>query len=120
MVSKRERSDHEIAVAECWDVGAGLLDDADELVADRRWFERGVAAVVPEIGSALAREHDPDDGIGGLPDRGVGPGAGGDVARFVEDRSAHEMTPPQLGFGVVTCATLTCETRSWEALRKGY
>ena len=30
-------------------VGADVLDDADELVADRAGRERGVAAVVPEV-----------------------------------------------------------------------
>ena len=42
-------------------VGADVLDDADELVADRARLERRVAAVVPEVGAADAREHHAHD-----------------------------------------------------------
>ena len=52
-------------------------------------LERRLAAVVPEIGSADARQHDPHDRVRGLPDRGVRPVARGDVAGLVEDGSAH-------------------------------
>ena len=83
-------------------VGADVLDHADELVADRPGLERGVAAVVPEIRSADARQHDAHDRVGGLSDRGVRPVAGRDVAGFVEDRSAHWLTPPQFAFDSVT------------------
>jgi hypothetical protein len=61
-------------------VGADVLDDADELVADRAGLERRVAAVVPEVRAADAREHDALDGVGGVGDGRVGPVA--DVDRW--------------------------------------
>ena len=53
-------------------VGADVLDDADELVADRAGLERRVAAVVPEVRAADAGQHDADDRVGRLDDRGSG------------------------------------------------
>ena len=54
------------------DLGADVLDDADELVADRARRERRVAAVVPEVRAADAGEDDADDGVGGLVMAGSG------------------------------------------------
>ncbi len=58
------------------DVAADVLDDADELVADRAGLERRVAAVVPEVRPADAGEHDADDRVGRLDDDRVAPVAG--------------------------------------------
>ena len=71
------------------DVGADVLDDADELVADRARLERRVAAVVPEVRAADAREHHAHDGVGGLGDGRVGPVADLDAMRFDEESSTH-------------------------------
>ena len=48
-VAEGERGDDEVIAPDSADVGAGVLDDADELVADRAGRERGVTAVVPEV-----------------------------------------------------------------------
>jgi transposase len=70
-------------------VGGDVLDDADELVADRPRLEWRLAAVVPEIRSANAGEHDAHDRVGRFSDRSVGAVACCDVAGLVEDGSAH-------------------------------
>ena len=53
-------------------LGADVLDDADELVADRAGLERRVAAVVPEVRAADAGEDDADDRVGRLAMAGSG------------------------------------------------
>ena len=68
---------------------ADVLDDADELVADRARLERRVAAVVPEVRAADAGEHDAHDRVGGLDDDRVGPVAGLDPVGFDEESSTH-------------------------------
>ena len=74
------------------DLGADVLDDADELVADRAGLELGVAAVVPEVRAADAGEHDADDGVGRLAEARIGPVAGFDPAGLVEDGCTHGPT----------------------------
>ena len=73
----------------CADLGADVLDHADELVADRARLERRLAAVVPEVRAADAGQHHADDGIGGLDDGGVRPVADGDLVRGFEKCCAH-------------------------------
>ena len=52
------------------DLGADLLDDADELVADARALgDRVLAPVRPQVGPADAGRGDPHDGVGGREDR---------------------------------------------------
>ena len=63
-VAEGEGSDDEVAFRDGADLGADVLDDADELVPDRAGCERGVAAVVPEVRPADAGEHDADDRVG--------------------------------------------------------
>ena len=48
-VAERERCDDEVAALDVRDVGADVLHDADELVADWARLERRVAAVLPEV-----------------------------------------------------------------------
>ena len=88
-VAEGERRDHEVARCEVGDVGADVLDDADELVADRAGLERRVAAVVPEVRAADAGEHDAHDRVGRLDDDRVGPVAGLDRVGLVEDGCTH-------------------------------
>src|SRR4051794_4579711 len=93
-VAVGERRDHEVALLDVPDVGADVLDDADELVPDRTRFEGGLAAVEPEVGAADAREHDADYGIGRLGDGGVGALGDRDGKGFVEGGCAHEFLKP--------------------------
>jgi hypothetical protein len=88
-VAERERRDHEVAALHFRDVGADVLDDADELVADRARLERRVAAVVPQVRAADARERDTHDRVGRLDDDGVGPVAGLDAVGFNEESCTH-------------------------------
>ena len=89
-VAEGERRDDEVALADVRDVGADVLDDADELVADRPGLERRVAAVVPEVRAADAGEHDADDRVGRLDDGRVGPVADLDPVGFDEEGCTHE------------------------------
>ena len=88
-VAVDERGDDEVAAADALDVGADVLDDADELVADRADGVVGLAAVVPEVRTAHAAQHDTDDRVGGLLDGRVGTLAHGDGTGAVEDRCTH-------------------------------
>ena len=72
------------------DLGADVLDDADELVADGAGGELGVAAVVPEVRAADAGQDDADDRVGGFLEAGIGPLAGFDPAGLVEDGCTHD------------------------------
>ena len=69
---KANGRDDEVALRDVRDLGADVLDDADELVADRAGRERRVAAVVPEVRAADAGEHDADDRVGRLAEAGSG------------------------------------------------
>jgi hypothetical protein len=84
-----ERGDDEVASADALDVGTDVLDDADELVADRTDCMVGLAPVVPEVRPADAAEDDAHHGIRGLLDGRVGSIAHGDRAGAVEDRCTH-------------------------------
>ena len=100
-VAERERRDHQVALGERGHLGTDVLDDADELVADRAGLEWRVAAVVPEIRPAHAGEYDTDDRIGRVTEGWVGPLAGIDPARLVEDGSTHSYASSD-GFSSVT------------------
>ena len=82
---------------------ADVLDDADELVADRAGLERRVAAVVPEVRAADAGQHDADDRVGRLDDDRVAPVAALDAAGFDEE-------------GARMAQSKARGPRSWEAL----
>jgi hypothetical protein len=69
-VAVDERCDHQITARHGGHVAADLLDDADELVADRADGVVGLAAVVPKVRPAHAAHHDPHHRI----------------ARFLDDR----------------------------------
>jgi hypothetical protein len=88
-VAVGKRCDDEVAPGDVADLGADVLDDADELVADRAGLEGRLAAVVLQVRAADAREHDPHHGVPRLGDHGVGPLLDTDGAGFVEDGSAH-------------------------------
>jgi hypothetical protein len=83
------RRDDEIARGDAGHVGADVLDDADELVADRPRLERRVAAVEPEVRPADAGDDDADDRVGGLDDRRITAITGRDRTGPVEDRCTH-------------------------------
>ena len=53
-------------------LGADVLDDADELVADGADGVLGLAPVVPEVRAAHAGQHHPHDRVGRLLDGRVG------------------------------------------------
>jgi hypothetical protein len=88
-VAERKWRDHKIAPRERGHLATNVLDDANELVADRARLKRGFTAVVPRVRPADAGDNDPHDGVGGLPDGGVRPVARGDVAGFVKNRGAQ-------------------------------
>ena len=70
-------------------VGPDVLDDADQLVADRPRLKRRLAAVVPEIRPAHAGEYDPHHGVSRLPDHGIGALGDLDPAGFDKHSGAH-------------------------------
>jgi len=95
-VGPHEGGDDQVAASEPGNVRAEVLDDAEELVPDAL---SGVAvrqgAVGPQVAAADAGAHDPDQGVGGLSNRGVGDVLDADVARAVDDGSTHgELTLP--------------------------
>src|SRR3954453_2454662 len=63
-VAVGERGDDEVALLDLLDVGADILDDADELVPDGAGRELGLTAVEPEVGAADARQDDTYDRVG--------------------------------------------------------
>src|SRR5271165_1902841 len=65
-VAVHERGDHQVAPGDAVDLGADVLDDADELVADRADRVWGFAPVVPQVRAAHAAEHDAHYGVGRL------------------------------------------------------
>src|SRR5207248_5562561 len=66
-----------------------VFDDADELVSDRSWVERRLAAVEPEVRAAHAGQHDADNRVAGFGDDGVASLADGYGMGFVEYRCTH-------------------------------
>jgi hypothetical protein len=110
-VAERERRDHEIAALDVRDVGAGVLDDADELVGDRAGLERRVAAVVPEVRAADARERDTHDRVGRLDDDGVGPVAGLDAVGFNEESGRRSRPSRPACRPTVSGASRACAAR---------
>ncbi|GMA23368.1 hypothetical protein GCM10025864_11270 [Luteimicrobium album] len=93
-VGEGERRDDEVAGRGDVDVGAHLLDDADELVPDRvRRLRLADAPVRPQVGPADARGDHADDGVAGREDLRVGAVLDPDVPGSVDDGSAHEGPP---------------------------
>ena len=90
VVGPDERGDHQIAALEAGDLGADVLDDADELVA------HPAAAVLvrhglvrPQVAAADACAGDPHDGVGGILEDGVGHVLDAHVAGFVHHGCSH-------------------------------
>ena len=76
------------------DRAADLLDDAAVLVPHRRRLgDRLDAAIGPQVGPAHAGGRDPDDGIGRLDDLRVIALLETHVARPVENRYFHSLSP---------------------------
>jgi len=72
------------------DIGAGVLDDADEFVPNRAAARRGGHRVVRvEVGSAYAGADHADDRVGWLLDNGIGNVDDTDVACSVDERCSH-------------------------------
>ena len=94
-----ERGDDEVTRLDVPHVAADVLDDADELVADRAGLELGVAAVVPEVRSADAGHEDAHDRVGGLLEGGVGPVAGLDALGLMEDGCSHALQQKRTASG---------------------
>ncbi len=89
-VGPHEGGDDEVAGLQAGHGRAGLLDDAEELVADAlAWLARGLAAVGPQVAAADTGTQDADDGILGALDRSVGHLLHADVVRGVDDGGAH-------------------------------
>lgn len=74
-----ERRDDQVTGPEVAHVSAYLVDDADELVADRTEIVGREPAVVPEIRAADAGERHADDRVGRAREDRVGALADGDV-----------------------------------------
>jgi len=100
-----ERDDHPITDLEVADVTAHFLDDAHRLVPEDvpLAHERAQSLVQVQVGSADVGGGHPDDGVGGLLDRGVGHGVHADVALALPGHCFHGV--PQLAQGAgVSCA----------------
>lgn len=70
-------------------VSAGLLDHADELVADGSDGVRALAPVVPQVRPADAGQHDTDDRVSRLMNNRIRPFAEPDAPRSLENSSSH-------------------------------
>ena len=103
-VAVGEGRDHKVAPGESVNVGADLLDDTSELVADRTKLVRGFSAVVPEVRAADAAHDDAHHGIGGLDDNRVWSVADLDPAWPVEDGCSH--VAPRLILRIGLAATI--------------
>jgi hypothetical protein len=89
-VGPRERRNHDVSLLDCVHIPAYRLDDADELVAHALAdADRLLAPVPPEVAAADTGARDPDDGVSGLFDAGVGNGLDADVAGAVHDGGSH-------------------------------
>ena len=91
-VAVGEGGDDDVALVERADLGADVLDHADELVADRpvRLVGR-LAPVEPQVRAADAGEHDAHDGVGRLDDLGIGALGDFDLAGLDEDCCTHSL-----------------------------
>ncbi len=90
VVRREKRADHKLARLDEVHVGAHRLDDADVLVADWAWLAHRVDSPIrPQIRAADAGGRYPDDGIGGIDDRGVVALLDSNIAGCINDRSAH-------------------------------
>jgi hypothetical protein len=88
---REERADHELARLYVRDVRADFFDDADVLVAHRRWPLPCVgAAVGPEVAAADAGANDADDRVCRLDDRRLRDILDANVARSVHECPAHQ------------------------------
>ena len=99
----RERGDHEVARGEGGDLGADLLDDADELVTHRRSGFVGRHGVVGvQVAAAHAGTGHAHERVGGLLDGRVGDVDHADVARAVQVGGSHasQSTPDARRRGV--------------------
>ena len=93
-----ERCDDEVAGRQGRDLGADLLDDADELVAHRASAGgRRQVVVRVQVAAADAGAHDPHDRVGRLHDDGVGNVLDPDVAGAVHESCSHEKEVLQSG-----------------------
>src|SRR5690606_27537954 len=90
-----ERGDDEVTAADRRHLPADVLDEADELVPDRRAPVAGPARVVGvQVAAADARHDDTDQGVGGLDDGRVRDVLDTDVARAVDEGRPHTASRP--------------------------
>jgi threonine dehydrogenase-like Zn-dependent dehydrogenase len=95
-VAQRERGDDEVTGLDRPDVGADLLDDADELVPDPLRGRRGPhAAVRPQVGAADAGGDDADERVARQLDGGVRDVFETDVAGAVDEGCLHPVSLPR-------------------------
>jgi hypothetical protein len=95
VVADREGADDEVTGAQAAHVGADLLDDADQLVADGAGLGDLVDAPVgPQVGAAYAGRDDADDCVRRGQNRGVGDVVEADVAGGVQDGRLHGVILP--------------------------
>jgi len=89
-VAEGKRRNHEVALGDVSHLRANGLDYANEFVADRTRFERGLPSVNPEVRTAHACQNDTDNGVGRLADHRVGPVGDVDGTGASKDRCAHD------------------------------
>ena len=95
-VGPGERRDDEVAGLDGADLGADVLDDADELVAHAAaGLARLHRLVGPEVAAADAGAGDAHEGVGRFDDPGVGDVLDADVAGAVHDGCSHRRSPSQ-------------------------
>jgi hypothetical protein len=89
-IGEGKRHQHEVADLDVAHVRADVVDEADRLMAHRPpGLGRLQGAIRPEVAPADGRPRDPDDGIGGLNDRGIGDILDSDVACLIHQRRSH-------------------------------
>jgi len=100
VVTERERCDHEVADLEARHLGSEILHHTDELMTDAMGLRRvGDTAVGPQVRTAHAGRHHPDDGVGGATDLGVGHVLEPDVTGAMDDGGAHRCSYWSVGMG---------------------
>ncbi len=91
VVAVGERGDDQVARLQAGHVRAGLLDDAEELVAHgAAGVGGGHRLVGPQVAAAHAGGDDADHSVGGVRDLRVGPVLDADVACSVHHCCTHE------------------------------
>src|SRR6185312_12105022 len=95
----------QVTSGEAGNLGADLLDDADELVAHPAALLVGWHRLIrPQVAAADAGGGDADDGVGGLAQDGIGHGLHTHVSGLVHDGCSHGTQSTSVSCGLAVTA----------------